>query len=185
MDPKDGTPVGQSAPVELPKDVKWGEPVSLVKASPGSIPKGQGTKHTVSFVRDGDTFDTASGIACRVDTFDAPETAKPKLGKPGQPYGEESKKTLQDMILNKEVDIKIIRPADKYGRSICQVEINGKNIDKAMIEQGAAWVYDYFAKGSFQYSDLMSAQNAAKKAGKGLWKDPNPMYPPLFRQQNP
>lgn len=162
--------------------MKWQDPVTAVKAAPGAIPKGEGTKAVVSFVTDGDTFNTNTGVTCRIDTIDAPETAKAKHGKKGQPFGEESKKALQEMILNKEVNIRIVKPADKWGRSICQVEIEGKGVDQAMIQQGAAWVYQQFAQGTLRGESLNALQDKAKKDKKGLWTDPNPQYPPDFRR---
>jgi endonuclease YncB( thermonuclease family) len=182
LDPASGAPVAQTKPLDIPKDVKWQEPTTVVKAASGAIPKGQGNKTVVSYVADGDTFSGKSGVNCRIDTIDAPEAAKPQYGKKGQPFGEESKRKLQEMILNKEVNIRIVKPADKYGRSICQVEIEGKGVDHEMVQAGAAWVYENFAKGTLREQALTGAQDSAKKSKRGLWADPNPTYPPDFRR---
>lgn len=89
---------------------------------------------------------------------------------------------MEELILNKEVNIRIVRPDGKYaGRSICQVEIEGKGLDHAMVEQGAAWVYKAFAQQTLRNVDLNIAENTARKEKRGLWKDPNPVYPPAFR----
>lgn len=184
LNPESGAPVARVAPVEIPKNVKWQDPVTAVKAASGAIPKGQGVKAVVSYVGDGDTFKTQNGVICRIDTIDAPETAKPQYGKQGQPFGEESKKRLEQMILNKEVNVRIVKPDGNYkDRAICQVEIEGKGLDQAMVEQGAAWVYERFAKDTLRGASLKQAQQTAKEKRVGLWKDPNPIYPPTFRQQ--
>jgi endonuclease YncB( thermonuclease family) len=146
------------------------------------IPKGQGSKAIVTYVFDGDTFKTGGGVVCRIDTIDAPETPKTQYNKPGQPYGEESKKTLEQMVLNKEVTFRITRSDTKNNRVICQVEISGKGIDLAMVEQGAAWVYEEFAKDSIRYPKLKEAEEKARKARIGLWKELNPEYPATFRK---
>lgn len=122
-------------------------------------------------------------MECRIDTIDAPETPKPQYGKPGQPYGREAKKQLEQMILDKEVNIRIVKPKDKDGRPICQVEIEGKGVDQVMVEQGAAWVFDYFAKDTLRNPALQAAQNTARKKKVGLWQDPDPEYPYNYKQR--
>jgi endonuclease YncB( thermonuclease family) len=181
LDASTGAPVAKVAPVDIPKGIKWEQPVNAVTAVKGAIPKGEGTKTVVSYVADGDTFSGKSGINCRIDTIDAPEKAKPQYNKPGQPYGEEARKKLEELVLNKEVNIRVVKPADKYGRSICQVEIEGKGVDHLMVQAGAAWVYEHFAKDTLRGDGLNQEQDAARKAKRGLWKDPNPTYPPNFR----
>ena len=122
-----------SKPIEIPKDVQWQKPVTAVR---GDIPKSGTVKAVVTFVPDGDTVfgkqSDGSALACRIDGIDAPEVNSKRTGKPGQPYGEESKKTLQDMILNKEVTVRITKPSvngSNYGRDMCQIEIEGKDAD--------------------------------------------------------
>lgn len=181
LDLASGTPVAQTKPVEVPKNLKWQDPVTAIKAAPGAIPKGQGTKHVFTYVVDGDTASAADGLKCRIDTIDAPEVAKPQYNKRGQAYGEEAKKTLEQMILNKEVNVRVVKPADKYGRSVCQIEIEGKNVDHAMVQAGAAMVYDFFAKDTLRYPGLLKAQEDAKKNKRGIWKNGNAENPANYR----
>lgn len=181
LDPASGAPVARTAPVEVPRNVKWEDPKTVVKAAPGSIPKGQGTKHVFTYVLDGDTASTDNGLKCRIDTIDAPEVAKPQYNKRGQAYGEESKRTLEQMILNKEVNVRIVKPSDKYGRSVCQIEVEGKGVDHAMVQAGAAMVYDFFAKDSLRYPELLKAQEDAKKGKRGIWKNGSAENPANYR----
>lgn len=181
LDSASGAPVARTAPVEVPRNVKWEDPKTVVKAAPGSIPKGQGTKHVFTYVLDGDTASTDNGLRCRIDTIDAPEVAKPQYNKRGQAYGEESKRTLEELILNKEANVRIVRPSDKYGRAICQIEVEGKGVDHAMVQAGAAMIYTVFAKDTLRYPELLKAQEDSKKNKRGIWKNGSAEDPAKYR----
>jgi len=180
LDTGSGAAVPSKAPVKIP-DVPWTKPETVVKST-SKIP---GEKAVITYVGDGDganyTDSKGNQIKCRIDTFDAPETAKPKHGKPGQAYGEESKNLLQQLILNKEVTVRISQPAVKgknFDRSLCQIEIEGENIDKVMLQEGAAWVYKTF-RGN---PELMAAEKEARESKRGLWANPNAQDPAAFRR---
>lgn len=106
--------------ITIPK-VEWAKPITVVQAA-GDSGKIAGHKSVVTFVGDGDSVFTknkdGSSLECRIDSIDAPEVAHPKYGKPAQAFGEASKKTLEDMVLNKEVTIRVSKPAkegENYG----------------------------------------------------------------------
>lgn len=175
-----------SSQVEIPKDVQWQQPHTLVEASPSASKRNTGEKAVVTYVGDGDTASLqrkdGSAVNCRIDKIDAPEVGHPKAGKKEQPFGEEAKRTLQNMIENKEVTLRITRPTqDKYGRNLCQIEVEGKDVSAEMIRKGAAWLYKEYAKDP----DLIEAQATARKNRTGLWQAPIPEYPPAFRRRNP
>lgn len=178
-----GSTTAVNKPVAIP-DVQWKQPVTAVQAT-GPASKIPGEKAVVTFVGDGDSVSATrkdgSSLNCRIDSIDAPEVAHPKVGKAGQAYGEESKKTLQDMILNQEVTVRVSKPAttDKnYGRSLCQIEIEGNNVDKTMLKAGAAWLYRRFNNDPA----LSALENDARANKRGLWADPNAIHPESFRR---
>lgn len=167
--------------IEIPK-VEWAKPITVAWAT-GDAGKIPGHRSVVTFVGDGDSVFTknkdGSSLECRIDSIDAPEVARPKYGKPGQAFGEASKKTLQEMVLNKEVTIRVSKPAkegENFGRALCQIEIEGQNIDKPMLQAGMAWLNK-----KYNTPELASALNEAKSAKRGLWVDPNPINPAAFR----
>lgn len=172
-------------PVAIPK-VAMQQPVTLLKAT-GSNAVGSTGKAVITYVDDGDTVRSDNpNLVCRIDGIDAPEVAHPTHGKPtGQPYGEESKATLQDMILKREVTVRISKPAvgtektraNNYGRDVCQIEISGKNVSTEMVRAGAAWVYTHFNTDP----TLPTLQAEAKAAHRGLWRDSNPIDPRQMR----
>lgn len=171
------------APVAVPEDVKWSPPVVAVKSKqPG------GEKALVTYVGDGDGASLkrkdGSELNCRIETIDAPETAKPKYGKAGQPYGEEAKRTLQRLIANKEVTVTVTQPAQddqNYGRALCRIEVEGKGVDALMLKEGAAWLYRKYGKAVDPA--LESVEANARKVGKGLWADPEAENPFDFRRR--
>jgi endonuclease YncB( thermonuclease family) len=179
LDLGDGS-TSAAKPVSIP-NVDWKPPVTAVQAKPAAA---GGEKMVITYVGDGDSVNARSksgaNINCRIDSIDAPEVAHPSHGKPGQAYGEEAKKTLQDMILNKEVTVRVTKPSDgasNYGRSLCQIEISGQGVDKAMVKAGMAWLYRRYNNDA----ELSKLETEARSARRGLWADPNPVNPETFR----
>jgi endonuclease YncB( thermonuclease family) len=177
-------------PVEIPKDVNWGKPAVAVQAA-----KPGGEKAVVTFVEDGDTLKLKRGngneINCRIDTLDAPENAKEWKGDKGQPFGDYAKRTLQNLIANKEITLIVTQEAapgpktkaNNYGRSLCKIEIEGENIDKQMIASGAAWLWRKFGKYEQNDPVLMGIEDDAREGEVGVWEDDNPEAPWLYRKR--
>ena len=127
-------------------------------------------EYQVSRVVDGDTIILNNGtskITIRLAGIDAPEISHAKH-EPGQPFSQQSTKHLAGLILNQSVDI-ISYGNDRYGRILGEVFLDGTNVNLAMVKAGLAEVYSGTpAKG--QNMDLYwRAEEAAKRAGKGIW----------------
>lgn len=126
-------------------------------------------------VSDGDSFLIKSygkKIRVRMYGIDAPELK--------QRYGKESKKYLENLILGKKVDLKVLYE-DKYKRKIAKVYYRGKEINLEMLRSGNVWFYEYHAKREKEYR---KAYEKAKKERLGLWRDKNPENPREFRLRN-
>ena len=54
---------------------------------------------------------------------------------------------------------------DKYGRRVAWLFVGETNINAAMVEQGAAWVYRYYTKDP----TLMQQEAEARQEKRGLW----------------
>lgn len=178
-----GAATTSKTPVNIPKELPWGKPETVVQGKSGG-----GERMVVSYVQDGDGMylkkKDGSQVECRIDSVDAPETAKPKYNKPGQPFGEEAKQTLKNLIDNKEVTVKITRAAvegatGKERRNYCQIELEGQNIDKELLRKGAAWLYRRYNNDP----ELAGIEAEAKKNKTGLWADPAPENPEAFRRR--
>jgi len=179
---------GQSIPVtplKLDPNVKYLKPVTVVKAD-----RSGGQKGVITYVGDGDGADIDVGgstIKCRLDTFDAPETGGAPKKWPDQAYGREAESKLKSLIASGEVTVIVSKPADtssppsgknNYGRSLCKIEVQGKNIDQEMLRSGAAWLRLEYATDE----KLINLFNTAKSNKTGLFADPNAVPPWGYRK---
>jgi len=99
----------------------------------------------------------------------------------GQPYGAESAKELKKLTLGQEVTTEI-RNRDKYGREVCVIRKDGKDINLEMIHRGAAWAYKKYLKPPYA-SEYIDAESMARGKGLGLWRQSNPEPPWEFRKR--
>ena len=127
----------------------------------------------VTAVTDGDTIKIEyqnKTIKVRLAGIDTPELK--------QEFGPESKKTLEDKVLNKTVYIDGDKK-DRYGRLIADLKIGSRWINKELVEEGYAWHYKQYSKDQV----LAVAESNAKKEAKGLWISHNPMPPWEYRRK--
>ena len=131
-------------------------------------------------VSDGDTItilDSANAQhKIRLTGIDAPEKA--------QAFGQASKKTLSDLIFNKEVEVLWVKH-DRYQRILGKVVLNSEDICLEQVRRGMAWHYKKYQneqspEDRTNYSD---AEKKARDAKIGLWIDPAPMEPAQFRHK--
>ena len=136
-------------------------------SSPANTLEGQ-----VVAIADGDTLTVLSTdnqqTKVRLDSIDAPEKK--------QPFGTASKKTLSELVFNKQVVIDSSK-IDRYGRTVGTVWVDGLLVNLEMIKTGMAWVYRMYASHQAYYA----AEEIAKGKKIGLWSQPNPVPPWDFR----
>ncbi|UPT75383.1 MAG: thermonuclease family protein [Elusimicrobiota bacterium] len=97
--------------------------------------------------------------------MDAPETAKPEYGKPGQPYGDEAAGFVSRLVLDKTVTV-YIKEADKFGRFVGWVTLaDGRALQHELLREGWAWWNFFFNKDEA----LNRLENEAILARRGLW----------------
>jgi endonuclease YncB( thermonuclease family) len=58
------------------------------------------------------------------------------------------------------------------------VQVDGQIINLLMVQQGMAWVYDFFCSDEIYYK----AENEAKNNYAGLWQQQKPTPPWIFRR---
>mgnify|MGYP000785248733 FL=1 len=97
-----------------------------------------------------------------------------------QRYGKEAKKYLENLILGKKVELKVLYE-DRYKRKIARVYYDDKEINLEMLRSGNAWFYEYHAKKEKEYR---RAYEKARREKIGLWRDKNPQNPREFRLKN-
>ena len=67
---------------------------------------------------------------------------------------------------------------DRYGRIIGWVFIEEINLNKALIRAGLAWHYRQYSSDSL----LTALEMEARAAKKGLWSEPDPVPPWVWRK---
>ena len=127
----------------------------------------------VKWVVDGDTVHaTKEGklYKIRLTEIDAPER--------DQPYGAESTKLLKQLLEDGYFDVDI-SGIDIYERHLGRLYDNGVDINREMVEQGLAWVYDKYVTDKSFYEN----QSSAQKNNRGLWQNPESIAPWSWRQR--
>ena len=113
----------------------------------------------VTKVIDGDTIEVRQekrNYKVRLSEIDAPEI--------NQKFGTESKNYLASLVLNEEIEL-IYITEDRYGRIVAKIYKDNKDINRSMVRNGLAWVYDYYVEDQSLYND----QNLAKKNSFNIW----------------
>lgn len=128
----------------------------------------------VTKVIDGDTIEVRQekrNYKVRLSEIDAPEI--------NQKFGTESKNYLASLVLNEEIEL-IYITEDRYGRIVAKIYKDNKDINRSMVRNGLAWVYDYYVEDQSLYND----QNLAKKNSFNIWSEVSPTPPWVFRRSN-
>ncbi|NJK30966.1 MAG: thermonuclease [Deltaproteobacteria bacterium] len=151
-------------------------PASLfvLACDPSSDPGSQCGPSTaiVTAVVDGDTIDLDSGERVRYLMIDAPESTTEV-----ECWGNEAKQANADLVAGQRVELRYDRECeDDYGRLLAYVLLEGKEINRVLVERGHACVLHIPPNGDDVASEYESLEYAAEMLGKGLWAacDPNP-----------
>lgn len=127
---------------------------------------------TVIRIVDGDTLDVLVAnrpVRVRLAQIDAPERS--------QAFGTRARQALSAMAFRQLVTV-ADAGVDDYGRQLGTVFVGGQNINAVMVDRGMAWAYRrYLADRS-----LIRLEQQARTARRGLWIDPAPVAPWLFRR---
>jgi len=137
-----------------------------------SSPEYKAIRGFVVGVTDGDTLTVLSEqvpIKIRLASIDAPESH--------QDFGTRSKQSLSEKTFHKTVVVEW-REKDRYGRTVGQVFVDGRWINKEMVHEGMAWHYRKYSKSEVLAQD----EKDARKAKRGLWAADDPVEPWVFRK---
>jgi endonuclease YncB( thermonuclease family) len=133
-------------------------------------------------VADGDTIVVLDAVQVqhriRLAAIDAPEWR--------QPFGRRSRASLAELVAGKTVRV-VAGAVDRYGRTVGVVLRDGVDVNRLQIERGMAWWYRHYASEQAPADRLAyeHAENAARLAMRGLWSDPLPVSPWIWRTQHP
>lgn len=102
--------------------------------------------------------------------IDCPEMA--------QECGPQAKSFTEQICKNKQVSL-TVHGKDRMGRTIAEVILDdGCNMSQELVEKGLAWWSDKYAP---KDEELKRLQNTAKLAKIGVWTNPKPVPPWIFR----
>ncbi len=123
----------------------------------------------VQRVIDGDTVVLDDGTRVRLIGINAPEIENRNFGHRGDPYGEEAKQILKQMVEGKVVDLQDgPEKKDKYDRRLAYIYLPDHFfVNQNLIEVGAAEAYRKFDH-PFR-SEFIEIEKQAKQKNIGLW----------------
>jgi endonuclease YncB( thermonuclease family) len=131
-------------------------------------------KRTVIGILDGDTIEVLNNNhtkRIRLNGIDCPEK--------GQAYGKKAKQAVADLVFRKGVTLQTYG-LDKYGRTIADVFLSdGTNVNHELVNDGWCWWYRQYAPGNRVLEKL---EKDARDSKKGLWVDPAPVPPWVYRK---
>ncbi len=126
-------------------------------------------------IQDGDTLTVLRGqtqVKVRLDGIDCPEKA--------QPFGNRAKQKTAELAFQRSVTV-VTAKSDRYGRTLAIVILpNGHSLNDELVRSGLAWWYRKYAK---KNRSLQRLEETARDAGLGLWVDPDPTPPWLWRKE--
>lgn len=122
-------------------------------------------------VVDGDTLRLVDGRSVRLIGINTPEIGR--SGRSSEPYAEAAKRRLQALIKASDGRVGLvpgIQGKDKYGRTLAHVySSNGDNLEAQLLSEGLG--YRVAVAPNVRLSACQQlAEQAARKAGAGLWR---------------
>lgn len=111
----------------------------------------------------------------RLAGIDAPEKK--------QAFGDRSRQSLSELVFRQVVTVEYEK-VDRYGRIVGKVKAGNLDANLVQVSRGMAWHYKAYEleqqpKDRLAYS---RAEEAAREARQGLWRDPMPVAPWDFRR---
>jgi endonuclease YncB( thermonuclease family) len=107
----------------------------------------------------------------RLNSIDCPEKS--------QAYGKKAKQATSEFVFGKEVTVNTTGK-DRYGRTLASVMLPGeRNLNHELVKEGWCWWYRKYASAD---TVLEGLEKEAREAKKGLWADPQPVPPWVYRK---
>ncbi len=130
---------------------------------PASPPCGP-TRALVTRPVDGDTIEIEGGDKVRYLLVDTPEM-------PDACYAKEAADFNASQVGGREVTLTYDEAAcrDRYGRLLAYVFVDGREVNRLLVEQGYACVYALPPAGESREAEFRAWQDQAVQARRGLW----------------
>lgn len=95
----------------------------------------------------------------------------------GQPYAEQAKKFLEESLLRKSVDVKLLGK-DRWGNYLGEIMITKVEVNTELVKRGLAWCNEKNTP-----ENLKALEQQAREQRIGLWQEENPTAPWIYRRQ--
>lgn len=140
---------------------------------------------TIVYVEDGDTLTLLDQHrrqhVIRLTDLDAPERAKKRYAKPGQPFSAASTRSLSGLAKGR-ASTAYCYEFDANQRLVCRVHVDNIDVSLEQIRRGFAWANR--ASPRYVRDDRAYAyEQAAQQSQLGLWSNPNPIPPWIWRRR--
>lgn len=136
----------------------------------GCFPESEGSgcgpsRAVVERVIDGDTVELDSGERVRYLLVDTPENTTSV-----ECFGEEATAFNRALVEGRQVRLTYdVECTDRFGRLLAYVEIEGRSVNQALVEQGYACVLQILPNGVDLAPLYMDLETRAVDEGRGLW----------------
>ena len=125
-------------------------------------------------VIDGDTIEVLQyqkPARIRLNGIDCPEK--------GQTFGQRAKQATADLVFGKDVMLQT-HGKDRYGHTIADVFLpDGRKVNQVLVKNGWCWWNRKYAPRDVILEEL---ERRARADRSGLWTDPHPLPPWLYRE---
>jgi micrococcal nuclease len=95
-----------------------------------------------------------------------------------QPFSVKAKEAASVLMFGKEVKVET-HGQDRHGRTLGTVFVAEKNVNQQLVREGWCWWFQKYAPRDTAMAQL---EQQAKQGKRGLWADPNPVPPWLYRR---
>lgn len=167
--------------------------IASMQTAQAGQPVGEWISGKVISVSDGDTVTVDTGaekVRIRLLAIDSPEVSChgqiSNCKETGQAFGREAKEALTKAILKKDIKVRL-NGESTYDRKVGTLFYNNIDVNYLMVQEGFAWHYAKFARQQpgEDAEKYAQAQERARAARKGLWRDASPEAPWEWRKGRP
>lgn len=123
-------------------------------------------------IADGDTLTLLvdrQQTRVRLAQIDTPER--------GQPWARRARQALSEKVFRKDVRVEVV-DVDRYGRTVGQVWLGDRDINREMVAEGHAWAFRRYLTDR----SLLEDEKRAREAERGLWSQSMPVPPWEWRR---
>lgn len=93
----------------------------------------------------------------------------------GQAFGRQAREFTSAMAFGKMARVSV-SDTDRCGRTIGELFVDGKSVNRELVKAGYAWAYIHFS------AQFEPDESVARRARAGLWADSNPIPPWDYRR---